>query len=97
MFFVSDEVSQFACYLTGAIVWQQPWLVKHMQMIAAAAEGLQCQFQRVGNTLSPHRRAQLPRNNVARVSFTTASAEAFEYFTKPIYLLNADGGQLTPL
>ena len=33
--FASEIFSQFACYVAGAIVAKQPWLVQHMHLIAA--------------------------------------------------------------
>ena len=33
--FSSEEVSQFACDIAGAIIAKQPWLVQYMHLIAA--------------------------------------------------------------
>ena len=63
--FVFQPVSKIARDVAGSVVAQQSWLVDDVNLVTSRRR--QSQVQRVGDILSPHVRAKLPRDDVAAV------------------------------
>ena len=59
-----EPFGQIAGDIAGSIIRQQPGLMDNLRPIAARC--LEGQFQRVGDVFDPHRRAELPGDDIAR-------------------------------
>ena len=62
---VLQPFSQLARDIAGSVVAQQSWLVEDVNLVTSRRR--QSQVQRVGDILSPHVRAKLPRDDIAAV------------------------------